>query len=86
VTTTKCAEKRQGAGALQNLAEQLSSGERFASWSAVALYRFGTGREALNRDAIQRLTTIPSIRAVIVARCSFVLKGELREQRANRRT
>jgi hypothetical protein len=38
-------EKRQGAGAIQDLAEQLSPGERFAFWSAVALYRFGTGRE-----------------------------------------
>jgi hypothetical protein len=32
---------------VQNLAEPLSTGERFASWSAVALYRFGTGRETL---------------------------------------
>jgi hypothetical protein len=48
-------EKRQRTGALaafarlrrpkQNLAEQLSSGKRFASWSAVALYRFGTEGE-----------------------------------------
>jgi hypothetical protein len=40
-------EKRQRTGALQNLAEPLNIGKRFASWSAVALYRFGTGREAL---------------------------------------
>jgi hypothetical protein len=42
-------EKRQGAGALQNLAEQLSTGTRFASWRAVALDRIGSGREILAR-------------------------------------
>jgi hypothetical protein len=30
---------------INEVAEPLSSGERFASWSAVALYRFGTARE-----------------------------------------
>ena len=34
--------KRQGTAALQNLRSFLRLVERFASWSAVALYRFGT--------------------------------------------
>lgn len=35
----------RGLAVLHNLAEQAGPGKRFASWTAEALYRFGTGRE-----------------------------------------
>jgi hypothetical protein len=44
-------ERGEGTGALHNLTDPLSSGERFASWSAVVLYRFAAEGEIPRGDS-----------------------------------